>query len=101
MSSETGLIIFVLCWLSPIAWVWIAKHENRKYITVATLIGGFFGLLISLIILSHKKDKEPECREDDVFECNNCSTLYRLSDYREDARMFCSNCAEEIQRPTI
>lgn len=101
MSFETGFIIFTLVWLSPIAWAWITKHENRKYITVATLIGGIFGFLISLLIISHKNPKEPERGEEGVFECNNCSGLYRLSDYREDAQIICSNCSEEIQRPII
>lgn len=99
MNFEIGLILFLLIWFSPIAWVWFTDHKNKKYITVMTIFMGAVGFLISLLIIGHKEPKEPELGEEGVYKCNHCSTLYRLSDYRTDAKIICNTCSKEIPRP--
>jgi len=97
MDFIFGFLAAVVLWLSPIIWAWVRNHENKKLITFITLFFGPLGFLIALLIISNKKI-DPEHWEAGVYSCEHCGTPYRLSDYREDADIYCDMCKKRIAR---
>lgn len=97
MGFLIGLLLAIVLWLSPIVWAWVKGHENRKLITFVTLFFGPVGFFLALLILSNR-NSAPKLGEPGVYECEHCGTPYRLSDYREDAEIYCDMCKQNIVR---
>jgi ankyrin repeat protein len=90
------LIMFVVIWISPIVWAWRAKHQERKLITILTLAMPVLGFLISLIIIANRGWVKPKIGDTGVYQCEHCGAPYQLSDYTDDAEIYCDNCKKKI-----
>jgi hypothetical protein len=101
MAFTIGLLLFLAVWLSPVVWAWKTGHPERKFITFLTLFFGPVGCFVSLIIISSRNLDKAKSGEAGTFTCEHCGAHYRLTDYSEDAAIFCEMCKENISRPAL
>lgn len=92
------LIVVLALWVSPVLWAWKINHPYKKIITVLAIFFGPITFLASLITLSHRETPLPTIGDPGVFQCENCDTPYRLSDYLEEVEIYCGNCKSPLGR---